>query len=60
MVGCTEPTPERLEQLQAWGVTDYLKPPWTDGLHATRTELAYKLDEMSAFAETYGVGASPS
>ncbi|MGB0618455.1 MAG: TIGR03619 family F420-dependent LLM class oxidoreductase [Myxococcota bacterium] len=56
IVGCTEPTPERLAQLTEWGVTDYLKPPWTDGLNATETSLAYKLDEMSAFAETYGVG----
>ena len=34
-------------------MTDYLKPPWTDGLKATHHELSYKLDEMSAFAETY-------
>ena len=58
IVGCTEPTPERMQQLRAWGVTDYLKPPWTDGLQATQTDLEYKLDEMSAFAETYGVGAN--
>jgi probable F420-dependent oxidoreductase len=61
IVGCTEPTPERLTQLESWGVTDYLKPPWTEGLHATRTELAYKLDEMSRFGELYlpaaGAGA---
>ena len=56
IVGCTEPTPERMAQLAEWGVTDYLKPPWTDGLHATETSLAYKLDEMSTFAETYAVG----
>ncbi|MCR9092661.1 MAG: TIGR03619 family F420-dependent LLM class oxidoreductase [bacterium] len=58
IVGCTEPTPERMAQLREWGVTDYLKPPWTDGLKATETSLRYKLDEMSAFAETYSVGAS--
>jgi len=56
VVGCTEPTPERLATLRAWGVTDYLKPPWTQGLQATRTTLAYKRDEMSGFVETYGVG----
>ena len=55
IVGCTEPTPERMQQLRDWGVTDYLKPPWTDGLRATRTTLDYKLDEMSRFAEAYGV-----
>jgi len=53
VVGCTEPTPDRLAQLAAWGVTDYLKPPWTDGLRATRTDLDYKRDEMSRFAEQY-------
>jgi len=58
IVGCTEPTPDRLAQLREWGVTDYLKPPWTDGLHATETSLSFKLDEMSAFAENYGVGAN--
>ncbi|CAM9977389.1 unnamed protein product [Discosporangium mesarthrocarpum] len=58
IVGCTDPTPERMDQLREWGVTDYLKPPWTDGLKATETSLAYKLDEMSAFAETYGVGSA--
>lgn len=57
IVGCTEPTPERLEQLREWGVTDYLKPPWTDGLKATETSFDYKLDEMSRFAETYHVAA---
>ena len=31
IVGCTEPTPERMEQLEKWGVTDYPKPPWTTG-----------------------------
>ncbi len=56
VVGCTEPTPERLATLREWGVTDYLKPPWTQGLQATRTTLAYKRDEMSRFVETYGVG----
>ena len=55
IVGCTEPTPERLAQLREWGVTDYLKPPWTEGLRATETSLQYKLDEMSAFAETYQI-----
>ena len=45
-------------ELEAWGVTDYLKPPWTDGLNATETSLEYKLDEISRFAETYGVGAN--
>ncbi|MEZ4352707.1 MAG: TIGR03619 family F420-dependent LLM class oxidoreductase [Myxococcota bacterium] len=55
VVGCTEPTPERMAQLREWGVTDYLKPPWTDGLRATPRTLDYKLDEMSAFAETYGL-----
>ncbi len=58
IVGCTEPTPERMAELEAWGVTDYLKPPWTDGLNATETSLEYKLDEISRFAETYGVGAN--
>ncbi len=53
IVGCTEPTPERLLQLSEWGVTDYLKPPWTQGLHATETSLEYKLEEMSEFARTY-------
>lgn len=53
IVGCTEPTPERLAQLREWGVTDYLKPPWTSGLNATETTLDYKLDEMSRFAEEY-------
>jgi probable F420-dependent oxidoreductase len=55
IVGCTEPTPDRLAELREWGVTDYLKPPWTEGLHSTATSLNYKLDEMSAFAETYGI-----
>ncbi len=53
IVGCTEPTPERLAQLHEWGVTDYLKPPWTDGLNSTERSLQYKLDEMTEFAETY-------
>lgn len=53
IVGCTEPTPERLHTLREWGVTDYLKPPWTDGLKATESSLEYKLDEMSRFAESY-------
>ena len=53
IVGCTEPTPERLRTLREWGVTDYLKPPWTAGLQATRRSLQDKLDEMSRFAETY-------
>jgi probable F420-dependent oxidoreductase len=56
IVGCTEPTPERMDQLREWGVTDYLKPPWTDGLKATETSLDYKLEEMSAFADRFGVG----
>lgn len=56
IVGCTEPTPERMDQLREWGVTDYLKPPWTEGMRATETTLAYKLEEMRAFSETYGVG----
>jgi probable F420-dependent oxidoreductase len=58
IVGCTEPSTERMAQLRDWGVTDYLKPPWTDGLNATETSLEYKLDEMSRFAETYRVGAN--
>jgi alkanesulfonate monooxygenase SsuD/methylene tetrahydromethanopterin reductase-like flavin-dependent oxidoreductase (luciferase family) len=53
VVGCTEPSVERLATLREWGVTDYLKPPWTDGLQATTRPLQYKLDEMSRFAETY-------
>ncbi|MBW1883031.1 MAG: TIGR03619 family F420-dependent LLM class oxidoreductase, partial [Deltaproteobacteria bacterium] len=53
IVGCTEPTPERMAQLREWGVTDYLKPPWTDGLNATEHSLQYKLDEMAEFAESY-------
>ena len=56
IVGCTEPSPERMDQLREWGVTDYLKPPWTDGLKATETSLDYKLEEMSAFADRFGVG----
>ena len=60
VVGCTEPSPERLEALRAQGVTDYLKPPWTDGLKATQHELSYKLDEMSAFAAAYLPADSPS
>lgn len=55
IVGCTEPTPERLHTLRELGVTDYLKPPWTEGLRATRTTLEYKLAEMQRFAETYGL-----
>ena len=55
MVGCTEPTPERLAALDEWGVTDYLKPPWTDGLRATRLPLDDKLEEMTAFAAAYGL-----
>ena len=58
IVGCTEPTVERMAQLEAWGVTDYLKPPWTDGLSNTHTSLDYKLEEMSVFAKTYGVPKS--
>jgi hypothetical protein len=58
IVGTTEPTPERMEQLEKWGVTDYLKPPWTAGLKATKTSLAEKLEEMAGFARKYGVGAS--
>jgi len=58
IVGCTEPTVERMAQLIDWGVTDYLKPPWTDGLNATETSLEFKLDEMSRFAETYRVGVN--
>ena len=53
IVGCTDPTPERIEQLAEWGVTDYLKPPWTDGLQATQLPLEEKLEEMTAFAERY-------
>jgi len=53
VVGCTEPTPERMEMLRSWGVTDYLKPPWTEGLLATERTLDYKLEEMSRFAESY-------
>jgi probable F420-dependent oxidoreductase len=56
IVGCTEPSALRIDTLRAWGVTDYLKPPWTQGLRATKTPLATKRDEMSHFAETYGVG----
>jgi probable F420-dependent oxidoreductase len=58
IVGTTEPTPDRLKQLADWGITDYLKPPWTDGLNATETTLEYKLEEISQFAETYQVGAT--
>ena len=57
IVGCTEPTPERMEQLEKWGVTDYLKPPWTAGLKATKTPLAEKLEEMAGFARRYGLTA---
>ncbi len=53
IVGCTEPTPERMDFLREWGVTDYLKPPWTDGLRATESSLEFKLDEMSKFAGLY-------
>ncbi len=56
IVGCSEPTPARMQQLEEWGVTDFLKPPWTSGHRSTRTSLAHKLDEMAAFAEVYGVG----
>lgn len=55
IVGCTEPTRERMDQLRAQGVTDYLKPPWTEGLKATERTLQYKLDEMEAFAKEYGL-----
>ena len=57
IVGCTEPTFERMATLRDWGVTDYLKPPWTEGLRPTNPPLADKLDEMSHFAATYGVGS---
>ncbi len=57
IVGCTEPTPERMEQLRDWGVTDYLKPPWTEGLNATETSLEHKFEEMSQFSQTYGIRA---
>jgi probable F420-dependent oxidoreductase len=53
IVGCTEPSPERMETLRSWGVTDYLKQPWTEGLVPVTRTLEYKLDEMSRFAETY-------
>jgi alkanesulfonate monooxygenase SsuD/methylene tetrahydromethanopterin reductase-like flavin-dependent oxidoreductase (luciferase family) len=53
IVGCTEPTAERMAQLEAWGVTDYLKSPWTEGAHSAKTELGFKLDEMSQFAVAY-------
>jgi probable F420-dependent oxidoreductase len=53
IVGCTEPTPERMRTLREWGVTDYLKPPWTVGLRANWLRLADKLDEMSTFARLY-------
>ena len=53
IVGCTEPSPERVDRLREWGVTDYLKPPWTDGLRATQTSLDYKREEMARFAATY-------
>ena len=56
IVGCTEPTPERLATLRDWGGTDYLKPPWTERLRPTNPPLAHKLEEMSHFAATYGVG----
>ncbi len=52
-----EPTPERLITLRNWGVTDYLKPPWTAGLRPTNPPLADKLDELSRFAATYKVGS---
>ena len=55
VVGTTEPTPERMDQLRKWGVTDYLKPPWTDGLKATKKSLAEKLEEMAVFAQRYGL-----
>ncbi|MFO0688428.1 MAG: TIGR03619 family F420-dependent LLM class oxidoreductase [Myxococcota bacterium] len=58
VVGTTEPTPERLDHLRKWGVTDYLKPPWTDGLKATKKSLAEKLEEMAVFAQRFGVGSS--
>ena len=58
VVGTTEPNPERLSQLEAWGVTDYLKPPWTDGLKATKISLAEKLEEMAGFARRHGLGTS--
>lgn len=58
IVGCTEPTTERVEQLEAWGVTDYLKPPWTAGQRNTRTPLEYKLEEMARFAETFALNRS--
>jgi probable F420-dependent oxidoreductase len=53
IAGCTEPTPERLQRLHSWGVTDYLKPPWTAGQRATRTPLDEKLAEMAEFAARY-------
>lgn len=53
IVGCTEPTTERMETLSSWGVTDYLKQPWTEGLVPVERTLEYKLDEMSRFAETH-------
>jgi alkanesulfonate monooxygenase SsuD/methylene tetrahydromethanopterin reductase-like flavin-dependent oxidoreductase (luciferase family) len=53
IVGCTEHSTERLETLRSWGVTDYLKPPWTEGLVPTERTLEYKLDEMSRFAESH-------
>ena len=49
---------KRLARLESLGVTDYLKPPWTEGLQARKRELQYKLDEMSAFADEYDVGVS--
>ncbi|MFK7894651.1 MAG: TIGR03619 family F420-dependent LLM class oxidoreductase [Myxococcota bacterium] len=55
IVGCTEPTPDRLLKLREWGVTDYLKPPWTQGLQATETSLDYKLEEMTEFARIYAL-----
>lgn len=53
IVGCTDPTIERMETLRSWGVTDYLKPPWTEGLVPVERTLGYKFDEMSRFAESY-------
>lgn len=54
VAGCFEPSRERLERLAEIGVTDYLKPPWTDAMQARRSDLSEKLEEMERFAETHG------
>src|SRR5690606_10774461 len=53
LAGCSDPDMDRLRNMKALGVTDYLKPTWLKDGRAARSSLADKLAEMDQFADTY-------